>query len=52
MMPRGRLTKVEVESKIYDLFNQIEYDHSPQEYKGLAKDYMWKVMEYVKEFSN
>tara|TARA_R100001460_G_scaffold4540_1_gene12787 strand:+ start:820 stop:960 length:141 start_codon:yes stop_codon:yes gene_type:complete len=46
------LTKVEVEAKIYQLFNNLESDHSPQEYKGLAKDYLWKIMDYIKEFSN
>ena len=51
-MARGKLTKVEVETKIYNLFNRLEDDHYPQEHKGLAKDYLWKVMDYVKEFSN
>ena len=51
-MARGKLTKVEGETKIYNLFNRLEDDHYPQEHKGLAKDYLWKVMEYVKEFSN
>jgi hypothetical protein len=51
-MPRGRLTKIDMETKIYNIFNQLEKDHAPQEYKGYAKEYLWKVMSAVKEYAN
>ncbi len=51
-MPRGRLTKIDIESKIYKIFNQLEEDRAPQEYKGFAKEYLWKVMNAVNEYSN
>jgi hypothetical protein len=51
-MPRGKLTKVEMEAKIYKLYNQLENEDGLQEQKGLAKGYLWKVMDFVKEYSN
>jgi hypothetical protein len=51
-MPRGRLTKIDMESKIYKLYNQLENESCPQEYKGLAKGYLGKVLDVMKEYSN
>ena len=51
-MPRGRLSKVDMESRVTKLFNQLDKENYPQEYKGLAKDYLRKVMDIVKEYSN
>jgi len=50
-MPRGRLTKVDMESRVTKLFNRLEEETYPQEYKGLAKDYLARVMDIVKEYS-
>ncbi len=51
-MPRGRLTKIEMEAKIYKLYNQLEEEGCPQEHKGLAKGYLGKILDVVKEYSN
>tara|TARA_R110001606_G_scaffold4828_2_gene22867 strand:- start:1122 stop:1277 length:156 start_codon:yes stop_codon:yes gene_type:complete len=50
-MPRGRLTKIDMEAKVFDIYNELDSETCPQEYKGLAKKYLWKVMDMVKEYS-
>tara|TARA_R100001443_G_scaffold38518_1_gene52020 strand:+ start:8496 stop:8621 length:126 start_codon:yes stop_codon:yes gene_type:complete len=40
-----------MESRVTKLFNRLEEETYPQEYKGLAKDYLARVMDIVKEYS-
>jgi len=50
-MPRGRLTKTDMEAKVFKIYNELDDETCPQEYKGLAKRYLWKVMDTIKEYS-
>ena len=49
-MPRGRLTKVDMEAKVYKLFGQL--DKEKEEEKGLAYRYLHKVLDIIEEYSN
>ena len=51
-MPSGRLTKVDMEARVLKLFNQLESEDALPEYKLLAKQYLWKVLDSVKEYSH
>jgi hypothetical protein len=50
-MPRGRLTKTDMEAKVFKIYNELDDEICPQEHKGLAKQYLWKVMDTIKEYS-
>tara|TARA_B100000085_G_scaffold230339_1_gene216865 strand:- start:442 stop:651 length:210 start_codon:yes stop_codon:yes gene_type:complete len=49
VMPRGRLTKVDVESKIYKLFQELDIEQGE---KALAYKYLHKVLDILEEYSN
>lgn len=51
-MPSGRLTKVDMEARVLKLFNQLESEDALPECKLLAKQYLWKVLDSVKEYSH
>lgn len=51
-MPSGRLTKVDMEARVLKLYNQLEAEDVLPECKLLAKEYLWKVMDSVKEYSH
>jgi len=49
MMPRGRLTKVDIETRVYKLFQELDKEHGE---KGLAYKYLHKVLDALEEYSN
>lgn len=51
-MPRGRLTKVDMESRVNKLYEELENSDHPDQSKWVAKSYLWKVMLMMKEYSN
>ena len=51
-MPRGRLSKIDIESRVLKLYNQLEEEQSQPEYKILAKNYLGKVLDLLKEYSH
>ena len=51
-MPRGNLEKTEVEWKIYQLLAQLDEAPYPYSDKELAKQYLYWLLDYCKEYSN
>jgi hypothetical protein len=51
MMPRGRLTKVDMESRVFKLYEELDKSDHPYNSKDLAKEYLRRVMDIVKEYS-
>jgi hypothetical protein len=49
-MATGRLDKVQMLSKLYDLKNELHDEKTMVEHKGLANKYLDKVLDYLKEF--
>lgn len=49
VMPRGRLSKVEIEPKIYDLFHELDKEQGE---KGLTYKYLHKVLDILEEYSS
>ncbi len=52
MMPRGRLTKVDMESKVLKIYEELDKSNHPYNHKEVAKEYLRKVMDAIKEYSN
>ena len=50
-MPRGRLTKVDIETRVYKLFQELDLDKDQSD-KGLAYKYLHKVLDALEEYSN
>ena len=50
-MPRGRLTKVDMESRIFKLYEELDKSNHPYNNKDLAKEYLRRVMDIIKEYS-
>lgn len=48
-MPRGRLTKVDAQARIYKLFNELDREQGD---KGLTYKYLHKVLDILEEYSN
>ena len=48
-MPRGRLTKADIEAKIYKMFQELDTEQGE---KGLAYKYLHKVLDAIEEYSN
>ena len=48
-MPRGKLTKVDIESKVYKLFSELDQEN--KEDKGLTYKYLHKVLDILEEYS-
>ena len=51
-MPRGIVTKNDLLSKLYKLKNELKDRKDTAESKYLADQYLNKVLDYLKEFSN
>lgn len=51
-MPRGRLTKVDMESKILKIYEELDKSDHPYNHKEVAKECLRKVMDAIKEYSN
>ena len=50
-MPRGRLTKVDMESRIFKLYEELDKSNHPYNHKEVAKEYLRRVMDIIKEYS-
>ena len=50
-MPRGRLTKVDMESRIFKLYEELDKSDHAYNHKEVAKEYLRRVMDIVKEYS-
>ena len=48
-MPRGRLTKVEIEPRVHKLFTELDKEQGD---RGLARKYLHKVLDILEEYSN
>ena len=48
-MPRGRLTKIDVEAKIYKMFRELDMEQGE---KALAYKYLHKVLDVLEEYSS
>ena len=51
-MPRGRLTKIDMESKVLKIYEELEHDPCSDEHRGVAKEYLRKVMDFIREYSH
>ena len=49
-MPRGTITRYEIQSKLFKLKDQLREEHAPSEYKYLADTYLNKILDYVDQF--
>ena len=49
VMPRGRLSKIDMESKIYKLFHELDREQGE---KGLTYKYLHKVLDILEEYSS
>ena len=50
MMPRGRLTKVDMLARVNRIYNELDGENGLSENKELTKKYLRKVLEAVEEF--
>ncbi len=50
MMPRGPITRYEIQSKLYQVKDQLRKDNCPSEYKYYADMYLNKILEYIETF--
>ena len=50
MMPRGQITRYEIQSKLYQIKDQLRKENCPSEYKYLADTYLNKILDYVETF--
>tara|TARA_E500000318_G_scaffold16951_2_gene17205 strand:- start:317 stop:472 length:156 start_codon:yes stop_codon:yes gene_type:complete len=51
-MPRGRLTKVDMLSRVYKIFNELDHENNLHENKILVQKYLHKVLNAIEEYSN
>lgn len=49
-MPRGSITKYEIEAHLYKLKNELQKRATMCESKGLADEYLNKVLDKLQEF--
>ena len=49
-MPRGQLTKVDVESKVLRLYLKLDEENVLPECKLLAQNYLLKVLDALEEY--
>tara|TARA_Y100000022_G_C12978150_1_gene252206 strand:+ start:400 stop:555 length:156 start_codon:yes stop_codon:yes gene_type:complete len=49
-MPRGTITRYEIQSKLFKLKDQLREEQAPSEYKYLADTYLNKILDYVDQF--
>jgi len=50
MMPRGRLTKVDMLAKVNKIYNELDGEWALIENKELTRKYLRKVFEAIEEF--
>ncbi len=50
MMPRGPITRYEIQSKLFKIKDQLKEENAPSEYKYLADQYLNKILDYVETF--
>ena len=48
-MPRGQITRYEIQSKLFQIKDQLKEEHAPSEYKFLADQYLNKVLDYIEQ---
>jgi len=51
-MPRGQITKYEMQSRLFKIKNELKQENFPSEFKHLADHYLNKVLDYVEQFRN
>ena len=49
-MPRGHITRYEIQSKLYQVKDLLRKENCPSEYKYLADTYLNKILDYVEQF--
>ena len=50
MMPRGRLTKVDMLAKVNNIYNELDHEGGLSENKEMTRKYLRKVFEAIEEF--
>ncbi len=50
MMPRGMITRYEIQSRLFKIKNELKEESAPPEQKYLADQYLNKVLDYVEQF--
>ena len=49
-MPRGPITRYEIQAKLFKLKDELKVENTPSEFKYLADQYLNKVLDYVEQF--
>tara|TARA_Y100000996_G_C22549345_1_gene653136 strand:- start:943 stop:1164 length:222 start_codon:yes stop_codon:yes gene_type:complete len=49
-MPRGQITRYEIQSRLFKIKDELRGENAPSEYKFLADQYLNKVLDYVEQF--
>ena len=49
-MPRGQITRYEIQSRLFRIKDELKEDNSPSDQKYLADQYLNKVLDYVEQF--
>ena len=49
-MPRGRMTKVDIYSKVLKIYSELDNEGVLPENKELTRKYLRKVLEAIEEF--
>lgn len=49
-MPRGQITRYEIQSRLFRIKDELKDESAPSEYKYLADQYLNKVLDYVEQF--
>ena len=49
-MPRGMITRYEIQSRLFRIKDELKEDNSPSDQKYLADQYLNKVLDYVEQF--
>ena len=49
-MPRGMITRYEIQSRLFKIKNELKEENAPSEQKYLADQYLNKVLDYVEQF--
>ena len=50
MMPRGQITRYEIQAKLFKIKDELREENAPSEYKFLADQYLNKILDYVDTF--
>ena len=49
-MPRGQITRYEMQSKLFKIKDELKEENAPSEFKYLANQYLNRVLDYVEQF--